>query len=107
MADAQASGACGSNTVWVQVPSPAWKPLEKSRGFLYCVARNENEHERSEYSFSPERTTRKSESTKCGCCDSSMIFERKRNENEHERSEYLVKRGKHELALVQKFVFAE
>ena len=23
MADAQASGACGSNTVWVQVPSPA------------------------------------------------------------------------------------
>ena len=25
MADAQASGACGSNTVWVQVPSPALK----------------------------------------------------------------------------------
>ena len=24
MADAQASGACGSNTVWVQVPSPAF-----------------------------------------------------------------------------------
>jgi len=24
LADAQASGACGSNTVWVQVPSPAW-----------------------------------------------------------------------------------
>ncbi len=23
MADAQASGACGSNIVWVQVPSPA------------------------------------------------------------------------------------
>ena len=23
LADAQASGACGSNTVWVQVPSPA------------------------------------------------------------------------------------
>lgn len=23
MADAQASGACGSNVVWVQVPSPA------------------------------------------------------------------------------------
>ena len=23
MADAQASGACGSNTVWVQVPSSA------------------------------------------------------------------------------------
>ncbi len=25
MADAQASGACGSNIVWVQVPSPASK----------------------------------------------------------------------------------
>ena len=25
MADAQASGACGSNIVWVQVPSPALK----------------------------------------------------------------------------------
>ena len=24
MADAQASGACGSNIVWVQVPSPAF-----------------------------------------------------------------------------------
>ncbi len=24
MADAQASGACGSNVVWVQVPSPAF-----------------------------------------------------------------------------------
>ena len=24
LADAQASGACGSNTVWVQVPSPAF-----------------------------------------------------------------------------------
>ena len=24
LADAQASGACGSNIVWVQVPSPAW-----------------------------------------------------------------------------------
>ena len=27
LADAQASGACGSNTVWVQVPSPALKVL--------------------------------------------------------------------------------
>jgi hypothetical protein len=24
LADAQASGACGSNIVWVQVPSPAF-----------------------------------------------------------------------------------
>ena len=24
LADAQASGACGSNIVWVQVPSPAY-----------------------------------------------------------------------------------
>ena len=24
LADAQASGACGSNVVWVQVPSPAF-----------------------------------------------------------------------------------
>ena len=28
MADAQVSGACGSNTVWVQIPSPA--PKESS-----------------------------------------------------------------------------
>ena len=27
LADAQASGACGSNIVWVQIPSPA---------FFYC-----------------------------------------------------------------------
>ncbi len=27
MADAQASGACGSNIVWVQVPSPARFPV--------------------------------------------------------------------------------
>ena len=33
MADAQASGACGSNTVWVQVPSPALFIL-KSRDAL-------------------------------------------------------------------------
>ncbi len=31
MADAQASGACGSNTVWVQVPSSA---RFKSKGFI-------------------------------------------------------------------------
>ena len=29
MADAQASGACGGNTMWVQVPSPV--PKEKMR----------------------------------------------------------------------------
>lgn len=28
LADAQASGACGSNIVWVQVPSPA---------FFFCL----------------------------------------------------------------------
>ena len=33
LADAQASGACGSNTVWVQVPSPALFIL-KSRDAL-------------------------------------------------------------------------
>ena len=27
LADAQASGACGSNIVWVQVPSPARFPV--------------------------------------------------------------------------------
>ncbi len=32
MADAQASGACSSNTVWVQVPSPA-------RCYFYLEAR--------------------------------------------------------------------
>ena len=31
LADAQASGACGSNTVWVQVPSPALTEKELLR----------------------------------------------------------------------------
>ena len=39
MADAQASGACGSNTVWVQVPSSAliYKEMAQtlSGSFLY------------------------------------------------------------------------
>ena len=30
MADAQASGACGSNVVWVQVPSPAFFMQERT-----------------------------------------------------------------------------
>lgn len=34
MADALASGASGSNTVWVQVPSPARKALI-IQGFLF------------------------------------------------------------------------
>ena len=46
LADAQASGACGSNTVWVQVPSPAlfiWqeKPLGIQKipeGFLFLMS---------------------------------------------------------------------
>ena len=29
LADAQASGACGSNIVWVQVPSPAFEFQEE------------------------------------------------------------------------------
>ena len=36
MADAQASGACYGNIVWVQVPSPAssfWKCLRKCRNW--------------------------------------------------------------------------
>ena len=39
MADAQASGACYGNIVWVQVPSPAlafsisWKRLRKCRNW--------------------------------------------------------------------------
>ena len=37
LADAQASGACGSNIVWVQVPSPAWKKPWWYQGFfLLC-----------------------------------------------------------------------
>ena len=34
MADAQASGACGSTIVWVQVPSPALTG-ESVNGFLF------------------------------------------------------------------------
>ena len=34
MADAQASGACGSNIVWVQVPSPALTG-KSVNGFLF------------------------------------------------------------------------
>ncbi len=35
MADALASGASGSNTVWVQVPSPARKALIFQGFFLF------------------------------------------------------------------------
>ena len=38
LADAQASGACGSNVVWVQVPSPAsfyFIPVH-TQGLFYC-----------------------------------------------------------------------
>ena len=39
MADAQVSDACGGNTVWVQIPSPApptlrWTTVRKSNGFF-------------------------------------------------------------------------
>ena len=40
MADAQASGACGSNIVWVQVPSPAREKQKEYASFylhiLFC-----------------------------------------------------------------------
>ena len=41
LADAQASGACGSNTVWVQVPSPALETLQiyYLQGFLMQIGR--------------------------------------------------------------------
>ncbi len=35
LADAQASGACGSNIVWVQVPSPALAEGAENKGFLF------------------------------------------------------------------------
>ena len=35
LADAQASGACGSNIVWVQVPSPASKKESFSDSFFH------------------------------------------------------------------------
>ena len=35
LADAQASGACGSNIVWVQVPSPALAEGAGNKGFLF------------------------------------------------------------------------
>ena len=31
MADAYGSGPYGSNTVWVQVPSPAWKIMTQTK----------------------------------------------------------------------------
>ena len=36
MADAQASGACGSNIVWVQVPSPAYQTSAESAEVFSC-----------------------------------------------------------------------
>ena len=35
LADAQASGACGSNIVWVQVPSPASFFIFSAGEFIY------------------------------------------------------------------------
>ena len=47
MADAQASGACGSNTVWVQVPSSALtvilrNPLRAAALRGFCISRECN-----------------------------------------------------------------
>ena len=36
LADAQASGACGSNIVWVQVPSPAYQTSAESAEVFSC-----------------------------------------------------------------------
>ena len=44
------------------------------------VVRKEHKHMRSMYLGSPERTTRKSESAKRDCRDSSRIFESERRE---------------------------
>ena len=41
LADAQASGACGSNIVWVQVPSPALI-LESPMTFLFFYIKKQS-----------------------------------------------------------------
>ena len=41
LADAQASGACGSNTVWVQVPSSALETRKASRMGCFFVSNAE------------------------------------------------------------------
>ena len=55
MADAQASGACGSNIVWVQVPSPAFNTgrliLSSCFLFVYIVL-----HKFSYNKFPPPNT---------------------------------------------------
>ena len=41
LADAQASGACGSNIVWVQVPLPAYKGKPRfGFPFLFVMTAN-------------------------------------------------------------------
>ena len=40
MADAQASGACGSNIVWGQVPSPAYQTSADSAEVFSCCIGN-------------------------------------------------------------------
>ena len=42
LADAQASGACGSNIVWVQVPFPAYKIAQDNVLVLFLYAENLN-----------------------------------------------------------------
>ena len=77
MADAQASGACGSNIVWVQVPSPAYQTSAESAEVFSCSEDCDKEGPTkwedalspsnelcSLQKVSPERTTRKSEAAK-------------------------------------------
>ena len=52
LADAQASGACGSNTVWVQVPSPAVETLwvaDLQGFFMHREKRGGRNRRRSRY----------------------------------------------------------
>ena len=49
MADAQASGACGGNIVWVQVPSPAFfisRKSSKINGSGFFIVKKEAEKNR-------------------------------------------------------------
>ena len=80
MADAQASGACGSNTVWVQVPSSAllYKEMAQtlSGSFLYRAVQTSPLKPVASRSRLPARSARKHVVRRTTLAPSSALLSR-------------------------------
>ena len=77
MADAQASGACGSNIVWVQVPSPAYQTSAESAEVFSCSEEGNQAHAKHVFGFT-RAYNEKIRSSEAAALRSSGIFESER-----------------------------